>query len=127
MGLKESYYKRPIHKMSGGECQRAAIARAIIANPKLIICDEATSALDVSVQAQIVALLKRLKQEKNISYLFITHDLTLAASMCDRIAVMYQGRIVETGRTLEIIRSPAHPYTQMLLLVYSRPKWIRIL
>ena len=67
------------------------------------------------MQAQIVALLKRLKQEENISYLFITHDLTLAASMCDRIAVMYQGRIVETGRTLEIIRSPAHPYTQMLL------------
>lgn len=115
VGLKESYHKRPIHALSGGECQRAAIARGILANPKLIICDEATSALDVSVQAQIVALLKRLQREKHLSYLFITHDLSLAASMCDRIAVMYQGRIVETGPALEVIHQPAHPYTQTLL------------
>lgn len=115
VGLKESYWKRPVRQLSGGECQRAAIARAMISNPKLLICDEATSALDVSVQAQIVALLQRLKQEKHLSYLFITHDLALASSVCDRIAVMYRGRIVETGPTLEIIRQPRHPYTQMLL------------
>lgn len=115
VGLKESYWKRPVRQLSGGECQRAAIARAIISNPKLVVCDEATSALDVSVQAQIVALLQRLKQEKHLAYLFITHDLALAASVCDRIAVMYRGRIVETGPTLEVIREPHHPYTQMLL------------
>lgn len=132
VGLKESYWKRPIHQLSGGECQRAAIARAMIANPKLIICDEATSALDVSVQAQIVALLQRLKQEKQLAYLFITHDLALAASVCDRIAVMYRGRIVETGQALAIIHQPQHPYTQMLLSCvlpasvtdsFSLPEW----
>lgn len=122
VGLKESYYKRRIHELSGGECQRAAIARAIIAEPKLIVCDEATSALDVSVQAQIVALLKRLKQEKGMSYLFITHDLLLANTMCDRIAVMYRGKIVEYGTADQILRTPMHPYTKMLLSCVLPPK-----
>ena len=115
VGLKESYYKKPIHQLSGGECQRAAIARAIIGHPKLLICDEATSALDVSVQAQIISLLKKLKQEKGMSSLFITHDLTLASVMCDRLAVMYCGKIVEYGDAKEIISNPKHPYTQLLL------------
>ena len=115
VGLKESYYKKPIHRLSGGECQRAAIARAIIGQPKLLICDEATSALDVSVQAQIISLLKKLKQEKGMSSLFITHDLTLASVMCDRLAVMYCGKIVEYGDAKEIISKPKHPYTQLLL------------
>lgn len=122
VGLQESYYKRRIHELSGGECQRAAIARAIIGEPKLIICDEATSALDVSIQAQVVALLKQLKQEKKISYLFITHDLILCQTMCDRIAVMYRGRIVEYGDAKQILNNPLHPYSQMLLSCVLPPK-----
>ena len=101
--------------MSVTNCCLLSETRAILSNPKLVICDEATSALDVSVQAQIVALLQRLKQEKHLAYLFITHDLALAASVCDRIAVMYRGRIVELCPALEVIREPGHPYTQMLL------------
>lgn len=115
VGLKESYYKQPINQLSGGECQRAAIARAIVGNPKLLICDEATSALDVSVQAQIISLLQRLKKEKSMSSLFITHDLTLASVICDRLAVMYRGKIVEYGVTKDIISAPKHPYTELLL------------
>lgn len=115
VGLKESYYNLPVHQLSGGECQRAAIARAIIGNPEMIICDEATSALDVSVQAQIVKLLLTMQQEKHMSYLFITHDLALASSMCQRIAVMYKGSIVELGETQAIINNPIHPYTRLLI------------
>ncbi|MDD5953470.1 MAG: ABC transporter ATP-binding protein [Oscillospiraceae bacterium] len=122
VGLKESYHKRRICQLSGGECQRAAIARAILAQPKLIICDEATSALDVSVQAQVIDLLKRLKAEKQMSYLFITHDLMLAHAMCDRIAVMYRGEIVESGTAEQILKSPAHPYTKMLLSCVLPPR-----
>ncbi len=97
VGLKESYAGRKMSELSGGECQRAAIARALICEPKLLICDEATSALDVLVQAQIIDLLLRLKKERTLSILFITHDLPLAAALCDRIAVMHRGRIIEEG------------------------------
>lgn len=121
-GLKDSYYDRKIYQLSGGECQRAAIARAIISNPKLIICDEATSALDVSVQAQVIELLKRLRKEKQISYLFITHDLLLARNICDRIIVMYKGAIVETGTAKEIMEDPKHPYTKLLLACVLKPR-----
>ena len=122
VGLKSSYYDRRISQLSGGECQRAAIARAIISSPKLLICDEATSALDVSVQAQIIALLKRLQREKNMAYLFITHDLLLARNICNRIAVMYKGSIVETGEAAEILDNPKHPYTKLLLKCVLKPR-----
>ena len=122
VGLKESYYRQPVHQLSGGECQRAAIARAILGNPQLIICDEATSALDVSVQAQVVSLLKRLQREQGTAYLFITHDLILAQGICSRIAVMYQGRLVECGDAQRIIHSPLHPYTQMLVSCILPPR-----
>ena len=100
-------------QLSGGQKQRVAIARALASDPKILLCDEATSALDVSVQAQIISLLKKLKQEKGMSSLFITHDLTLASVMCDRLAVMYCGKIVEYGDAKEIISKPKHPYTQL--------------
>lgn len=122
VGLKESYYNRKIQQLSGGECQRAAIARAIISEPQVIICDEATSALDVSVQAQVIELLKCLQKDKQISYLFITHDLLLAKNICNRIAVMYKGSIVEIGETKAILDNPQHPYTKLLLSCVLKPK-----
>ncbi|MCH1982695.1 ABC transporter ATP-binding protein [Ruminococcus sp. OA3] len=115
VGLKTAYADVPVMNLSGGECQRAAIARALLCDPRLIIFDEATSALDVSLQAQVIQLLRRLKRERNVSFLFITHDLALTASICDRIAVMYAGRIVEVGGTKEILDQPVHPYTRQLL------------
>ena len=115
VGLKASYADKPVGRLSGGECQRAAIARALLCEPKMIIFDEATSALDVSIQAQILQLMKRLKEERGVAFLFITHDLAAASTICDRLAVMYAGRIVETGRTKEILKKPAHPYTRQLL------------
>lgn len=115
VGLKEDYLNRYISKISGGECQRAAIARSILIQPKLLICDEITSALDVSVQAQIVSLLCDLKEELNMSYLFITHDLALVTSICDRVIVMYKGCIVESGNAKDLFSNPMHPYTQLLL------------
>ena len=121
-GLKPSYYNRKIYQLSGGECQRAAIARAIISSPKLLICDEATSALDVSVQAQIIALLKRLQKDKNMAYLFITHDLLLARNICNRIAVMYKGSVVEMGFAQDVLDHPIHPYTKLLLQCVLKPQ-----
>ncbi len=115
VGLKTSYENIKTSELSGGECQRAAIARAIICDPKLIICDEVTSALDVLVQAQIVDLLKKLKKDKNMTMIFITHDLPLASVLCDRIAVMHKGEIVEIGDTMKVLRSPCHHQTQNLI------------
>ncbi len=115
VGLKTSYADAKVSKLSGGECQRVAIARAILCEPELIICDEATSSLDVLVQAQMIALFKKLKNEKNMALLFITHDLPLAAALCDRIAVMQAGKIVETGEALQILHNPAASYTKLLL------------
>lgn len=103
------------HQVSGGQCQRAAIARALAIQPELIICDEATSALDVTVQAQIVALLKRLQKEIGISYLFICHDLALVQMICDRVLVMYDGEIIEEGTPNEVICHPKQEYTKMLV------------
>lgn len=114
-GLSEEYASRYPHQVSGGECQRASIARAIAVKPKLLICDEATSALDVTVQAQIVVLMKRLKSEQETAYLMICHDLALVQQVCDRVLVMYQGKIVETGTPDEIIMNPKEDYTKQLI------------
>lgn len=114
-GLKTEYEKRYPHEVSGGECQRAAIARAMAINPRLIILDEATSALDVTVQAQIVDLLMKLKNEMGVSYIFICHDIALVQKICDRVIVMYNGEIVEEGTPQDIINNPCNDYTKMLI------------
>ncbi|WP_138502618.1 dipeptide ABC transporter ATP-binding protein [Nostoc sp. PA-18-2419] len=109
------YYERYPSDLSGGQQQRVAIARALITHPKLLICDEPVSMLDASVQSQVLDLMLQLKEEFELTYLFITHDLWLARFLCDRIAVMNGGKIVELGNTREIFASPQHPYTQTLL------------
>jgi peptide/nickel transport system ATP-binding protein len=111
----EEYYQRYPSDLSGGQQQRVAIARALITRPKLLICDEPVSMLDASVQTQVLELMLELKQEFNLTYLFITHDLWVARFLCDRIAVMNAGKIVELGATEEIFTHPQHPYTQTLL------------
>lgn len=115
VGLDEEYAKRYPHQVSGGECQRAAIARAVSVNPRLLICDEATSALDVSVQEQIAKLLLRLKEEWNLSILLISHDLALVQQMCDYMAVMQEGSVVEEGIPDKVIEETQNPYTRLLV------------
>jgi ABC-type glutathione transport system ATPase component len=115
VGLKEEHYLRYPHEFSGGQRQRICIARALALQPKCIICDESVSALDVSVQAQVLNLLNDLKQEFGITYLFITHDLSVARFMSDRLLVMRQGQIVESGLAAEVYANPQHEYTQQLL------------
>ncbi len=114
-GLSAEYAARYPHEMSGGECQRAAIARALAIEPKILICDEATSALDVTVQQQIMELLQSLKREKKLSFLFICHNLALVQSFCDRVIVMQDGKIAEEGTPEEIINSPKSEYTKRLI------------
>lgn len=115
VGLSSDMVYRYPHEFSGGQRQRIVLARALSTDPEILICDEATSALDVSVQAQILNLLKELQSELKLSYIFITHDLSVVHYLADRVAVMYLGRIVEEGTTEEIFESPKHPYTQALL------------
>ena len=115
VGLPESHMDRYPHEFSGGQRQRISIARAIALEPELIIADEAVSALDVSIQAQILNLLKDLQDKYNLSILFISHDLSVIRHMCDKIIVMYLGRIVETGNREDLFNNPAHPYTKALL------------
>ena len=115
VGLKEEHLARYPHEFSGGQRQRIAIARALITDPSVLILDEPTSALDVSVQAQILNLLKKLKNERNLTYLFISHNMSVIRYMCDRVAVIYKGKIVEIAPTAEMFRRPGHPYTRILL------------
>ena len=103
------------HEVSGGQCQRAAIARALAIQPKLLILDEATSALDMTVQKEILGLLDSLQEDRDMSYLFICHDLALVQAFCDRMIVMQKGKIVEEGTTDQVIRHPKHAYTKMLM------------
>ena len=114
-GLPENFMKRYPHEVSGGQCQRAAIARAIAIKPRLLILDEATSALDVTVQAEILQLLDNLQEERQMSYLFICHDIALVQNFCDRVLVMYQGEIVEEGKTEDVISRPKEAYTRQLI------------
>lgn len=114
-GLEKSYIHRYPHQFSGGQRQRVGIARALALKPKFIVCDEAVSALDVSIQAQIIELLQKLKDEENLTYLFISHDLSVINNICDRIGVMYFGNMVELADNYDIFDNPQHAYTKMLL------------
>lgn len=121
VGLSPAYLERYPHQFSGGQKQRIAIARAIATTPEFIVLDEPTSALDVSVRGQILKLLKHLQEEMELSYLFITHDLSVVRHVCQRVAVMYLGRLVEVGPTEDIFSSPQHIYTKALLSAVPIP------
>ena len=120
-GLRDYYFERYPHEFSGGQRQRICIARALSVNPKLVICDEPVSALDVSIQAQIINLLKKLQRERQLAYVFISHDLSVVKFISDKILVMYLGAVMEFGTKEDIFRNPMHPYTKALFSAVPNP------
>jgi len=120
-GLRDYYYERYPHEFSGGQRQRICIARALSVNPQLVVCDEPVSALDVSIQAQIINLLKELQRSMNLTYLFISHDLSVVKFISDKIGVMYLGSMVEFGNKKDIFSNPLHPYTKALFSAIPNP------
>jgi oligopeptide/dipeptide ABC transporter ATP-binding protein len=121
VGLKEEHYERYPHEFSGGQRQRIGIARAISINPSFIVCDEPVSALDVSVQAQVIKLLKDLQEKHALTYLFVSHDLGVVRHLCNRVLVMYLGQMVELAPVDKLYENPTHPYTEALLSAIPRP------
>jgi peptide/nickel transport system ATP-binding protein/oligopeptide transport system ATP-binding protein len=121
VSIGKQYYDKYPHELSGGQRQRIDIARAVLPDPGLVVCDEPVSALDVSVRSQVLNLMKKLQKEGNMAYLFISHDLSVVRYLCDRVAVMYLGRIVEIGSKEDVFEHTAHPYTEALMSAIPIP------